>query len=91
MCVFKMVTRMYSLIWTHLTISVMMIVKLLKIFCNYCKVAILRGKKNPKTFETTNIFKHKFCDYITHLNTICNLEVAQQHIWKIKTKPAVTM
>ena len=42
---------MRSLIWNHFTINVN---DEAKAVCNYCKMTISRGGKNPKMFGTTN-------------------------------------
>ena len=52
--VFKMASRIQSLMSNHFTFSVN---DDSKAICNYCKVLISRGGKNLKTFGTINLLK----------------------------------
>ena len=63
---------MYSSIWDHLTVNIS---DNAKAICNYCKVEISRGGKNPKTLETTNLLKHL---QLNHISQYSSLETAEQ-------------
>jgi len=64
--------HMHSLIWNHFTVSVS---DETKAVCNYRKMTISRGGKNPKTFGTTNLLKHL---QLNHTSEYSNLEAAEQ-------------
>lgn len=64
--------RKRSLIWEHFTVSVN---DDKKVICNYCKVSISRGGKNPKTFGTTNLLKHL---RLNHASEYASLEASER-------------
>ena len=72
MCIIKMAGRMRSLIWEHFTVSVN---DDKKAVCKYCNVSVSRGGKNPKTFGTTNLFKH-LC--LNHASEYTRLEASEK-------------
>ena len=63
---------MHSLIWEHFTVSVN---DDKKAVCKYCNVSVSRGGKNPKTFGTTNLFKH-LC--LNHASEYTRLEASEK-------------
>ena len=69
---FKMASRMQSLISNHFTFSVN---DDSKAICNYCKVLISRGGKNLKIFGTTNLLK---CLRLNHMARYSSLEAAEK-------------
>ena len=77
---------MRSLIWEHFTISVN---DEKKAVCNYCKVSILRGGKNPKIFGTANLFKHLCLNHASEYTRLEASEKARKIEYKDKASSGV--
>ena len=66
---------MRSLIWEHFTVSVN---DDKKAVCKYCNISVTRGGKNPKTFGTTNLFKHSRSNHASEYTCLEASEKARE-------------